>query len=126
MKITALMTDAAVLSELGQRLEHVRLERNVTQAELAREAGISRRTLVRLEQGEEGVGAAALVRVIRALGLLEQFDLLVPEPLPSPIEQLRLQGRRRRRASRTQHHDGVAPWTWGEPSSDGASAEVDR
>jgi putative transcriptional regulator len=125
MIITALMTDAAVLAELGQRIERVRLERNVTQAELAREAGISRRTLVRLEQGEHGVGAATLVRVIRALGLLEQFDLLVPEPLPSPIEQLRLDGRRRRRASRARDHDAGARWTWGEPSPDGAPAKAD-
>lgn len=124
MKITALMTDAAALAELGGRLERVRLERNVTQAELAREAGISRRTLVRLEQGEEGVGAAVLLRVMRALGLLEQFDLLVPEPLPSPIEQLRLQGRRRRRASRKRDHDDGTAWSWGDPL-DGTSTKAD-
>lgn len=118
------MTDAAVLAELGGRLERVRLERNVTQAELAREAGISRRTLVRLEQGEEGVGAAVLLRVMRALGLLEQFDLLVPEPLPSPIEQLRLQGRRRRRASRKRDHDDGTAWSWGDPL-DGTSTKAD-
>lgn len=123
MMITTLMTDAAVLVELGGRLERVRLERNVTQAELAREAGVSRRTLVRLEQGEEGVGATALLRVMRALGLLEQFDLLVPEPLPSPIEQLRLQGRRRQRASRTRADDGGPPWVWGDPTN-GTRAEA--
>jgi putative transcriptional regulator len=107
------MTDAVVLSEIGQRLERLRLERNITQAELARQAGISRRTLVRLEQGEELVGAAALLRVLRALGLLGQVEQLVPEALPSPIEQLRLQGRRRQRASGSKRDDVAAPWTWG-------------
>ena len=51
MKITPLLTDAAVLAEIGSRVERVRLERNVAQAELAREAGISRRTLVRARAG---------------------------------------------------------------------------
>lgn len=125
MRITSLMTNAAVLSEIGQRLERLRLERNITQEDLAREAGISRRTLVRLEQGEELVGAAALLRVLRALGLLEQMEQLVPEPLPSPIEQLRLQGRRRQRASGAQRDDIAAPWAWRDEVPDEAAPETD-
>ncbi len=112
------MTDAAVLSEIGQRVERLRLQRNITQAALAREAGISRRTLVRLEQGEEGVSATTLLRVLRALGLLEHVEQLVPEALPSPLEQLRSQGRRRRRASGSKRDDVAAPWTWDTPKAD--------
>ena len=112
MEITPLLTDAAVLAEIGSRIERLRLERNITQHALAREAGISRRTLVRLEQGEERVGAATLLRVLRALGLLEQVEQLVPDALPSPIEQLRSQGRRRQRATGSKRDDVAAPWTW--------------
>ena len=118
MKITSLMTDTAVLAEIGQRVERLRLEHNITQAELAREAGISRRTLVRLEQGEERVGAATLLRVLRALSLLEGVEQLVPEGLPSPIEQLRTQGRRRQRATGSKRDDVAAPWTWDAPKAD--------
>jgi putative transcriptional regulator len=120
------MTDAAVLTELGGRLERVRLERNITQSALAREAGISRRTLVRLEQGEDQVGAATLLRVLRALDLLENVDQLVPESLPSPIERLRSQGRRRQRASGARRDgEDAAPWTWGpdEPGADASEAD---
>jgi len=85
------------------------------EAKLAREAGISRRTLVRLEQGEDGVSAATLLRVLRALGLLEHVDQLVPDALPSPIEQLRSQGRRRQRARGSKREDVAAPWTWDSP-----------
>ena len=112
MQITSLLTDAAVLAEIGARIERLRLERNITQQELAREAGISRRTLVRLEQGEERVGAATLLRVLRALGLLERLEQLVPDALPSPIEQLRSQGRQRQRATGSKRDDTAAPWTW--------------
>ncbi len=115
MKITFSLTDTAVFAEIGSRIERLRLERNITQAELAREAGISRRTLVRLEQGEDGVSAATLLRVLRALGLLEHVDQLVPDALPSPIEQLRSQGRRRQRARGSKRDDVAAPWTWDSP-----------
>ncbi len=119
------MTDTAVLSEIGRRLERLRLERNITQEELARVAGISRRTLVRLEQGEELVGAAALLRVLRALGLLEHMEQLVPEAPPSPIQQLRLQGRRRQRATGSKRDDVAASWTWGdEPSPEERGAHA--
>ena len=112
MRITSLLTDTAVLTELGSRIERVRLERNITQAALASEAGVSRRTLVRLEEGEEGVSAATLLRVLRALGLLEHVDQLVPDELPSPIQHLRSQGRRRQRASGSKRDDTAAPWSW--------------
>lgn len=115
MQITPLLTDAAVLAEIGSRIDRIRLERNITQAELAREAGISRRTLVRLEQGEERVGATTLLRVLRALGYLEGVEHLVPDALPSPIEQLRAQGQKRRRASGARRDDVAAPWTWDSP-----------
>lgn len=115
MQITSLMTDAAVLAEIGGRVERLRLARNITQVELAREAGISRRTLVRLEQGEDGVGAATLLRVLRALGLLNRLEQLVPDELPSPIEQLRSQGRQRQRATGAKRDDTAAPWTWDTP-----------
>ncbi|MFM7297038.1 MAG: helix-turn-helix domain-containing protein, partial [Planctomycetota bacterium] len=62
--------DGAVLRTLGQRLVARRLERNRTQAELAREAGVSLRTVVRLERGESSQ-VASLVRVLRALELFE-------------------------------------------------------
>ena len=48
MKITKQATDEAVLSELGGRLAQVRLERNLTQAQLAEQAGVSKRTVERL------------------------------------------------------------------------------
>jgi transcriptional regulator with XRE-family HTH domain len=109
------MTDSAVLAELGERVARHRLERNLTQAELAKEAGISKRTLVRLEAGES-TQLTNLVRVLRSLGLLDNLDALAPPPVPSPIEQLRMKGRERKRAS-PRTDEGLSEdrneWTWG-------------
>jgi len=118
----ARMTDSAVLAELGERVARHRLERNLTQAELAKEAGISKRTLIRLEAGES-TQLTNLVRVLRSLGLLENLDALVPPPVPSPIEQLRTKGRERKRASpRTDEERSKEPdkWTWGNDEEGGA------
>jgi transcriptional regulator with XRE-family HTH domain len=117
MKIDYKLTDKTVLQELGGRLERVRLERNLTQAALAEQAGVSKRTLERLESGAVATQLSGFLRVCRTLGLLERFDALVPEPVPSPIAQLKLQGRTRRRASRKRiPTNALGKWTWGEPS----------
>ena len=115
------MTDAAVLAALGDRLARLRLQRNLTQAQLAREAGVSKRTLIRLESGESSQ-VTNLIRVVRALGLLGNLDAFVPPPLPSPLEQLRSRAKERRRASPGVKKSGPAPkWTWGDDSSQAGS-----
>lgn len=115
MRIDSKMGDEAVLAELGRRLARTRLERNVSQSQLAEEAGVSRATIDRLERGEP-IKSTGLIRVLRALDLLEALDRLVPEPLPSPVERLKLEGKQRRRARPSR--DGRAdreqsPWSWG-------------
>lgn len=121
--IDRLSSDSTVLAELGARLARTRLERNMSQQQLAVEAGLSKRTIERMEAGEESK-LSNLVRVLRALDLLDRLDVLVPEPLPSPIEQLKLHGRRRRRAGRstTGRGEPAAPWRWGDEQADGHAA----
>jgi transcriptional regulator with XRE-family HTH domain len=116
MKISTHLTDEAVLAELGTRLAAARLDRNLTQAALAEEAGVSKRTVERLESGEVAARLSGLVRVCRALGLLERFDALVPTPLPSPIAQLKLARRTRKRARKKAAATAARKWTWGEES----------
>jgi transcriptional regulator with XRE-family HTH domain len=117
VKIEANISDDAVLGEIGERLARTRLERNLSQERLAKEAGVSKATIERLEAGEP-VKSSSLIRVLRSLGRLEALDQLLPEPLPSPIERLRLQGRRRQRAG-SRRTEQAAPWRWGdEPPAD--------
>jgi len=116
MRITSGNTDPAVLDELGRRLARARLERNLTQAQLAAQAGLGRATLQRLESGQDSE-LSTLIRTLRALGLLELLDRLVPDPPPSPIELLKLQGKERRRArARVDRPPSApaAPWRWGD------------
>src|ERR1700728_3308714 len=108
MKIAKQISDEQILQELGGRLTGARLGRNLTQAALAEAAGVSKRTVERLESGEVATQLSGFVRVCRALGLLERFETLLPEAMPSPMEQLKSQGRQRRRASRKRAGIGTS------------------
>ena len=117
MKITSQLTDEGVLQELGERLSNARIEQNLTQAALAEQAGVAKRTVERLESGTVAVQFSGLLRVCRALGLLERFETLIPEAAASPMAQLRLQGRKRQRvASKKAASAEAKKWTWGESS----------
>lgn len=111
-----LLTDDSVLHRLGERVNRQRLQGNQTQAELATAAGVSKRTIERLEAGES-TQLSNFIRILRALDLLDGLDLLIPESPPSPIEQLKLQGRQRQRASSVREPELPATtWTWKDES----------
>lgn len=140
MHINELMTDRAVLAELGRRLARHRLERNWTQAELAVEAGVGQATVQRAERGES-VQMTSMVKLLRTLELLGGLDLAVPESIDLPIARLEREQRKlRRRASGrgrgrgrahpvveageapTSAESGERPWRWGdEPGATGAA-----
>jgi putative transcriptional regulator len=105
-------TDDVILAELGQRLTAARLARNLKQDELAERAGLSKRTLERMETGHS-VQLSNFIRALRGLGLLENLEQFIPEALPSPLAQLKLRKKQRHRAS-TPRGATRAPgnWTW--------------
>ena len=71
---------------VGQRVERLRLSRNITQADLAEQAGIGIRTLRRLEAGEGGT-LDTFFRILSALKLDGNVELLIPDPAIRPIER---------------------------------------
>ena len=99
MKIKGNATDDAVLAEIGKRLTQTRLTSNLTQAQLAEQAGVSKRTVERLEAGAVATQLSGFIRVCRVLDLLDRFDALIPESMPSPMAELKLRGKQRQRAS---------------------------
>ena len=114
MKITKQATDAVILGELGSRLAKIRLDHNLTQAQLATQAGVSKRTVERLETGAVATQLSGFIRVCRVLDLIERLELLIPEPVPSPVAQLKLGGKKRRRASTAKTPAPSAKkWQWG-------------
>ena len=116
MKITAQLTDEGVLQQLGERLTSVRLDQRLTQAALAERAGVAKRTVERLESGEVATQLSGFLRVCRALGVLDRFETLFPEPTISPMAQLKMQGHQRQRYRAAKKTSASEPkaWSWAE------------
>jgi len=114
MKFTNDHSDDAVLKEIGNRITRYRLNQDKTQAALAQEAGVSHRTMIRVEHGHS-VQASNLIRILRALQLVENLDAVIPEPAVSPVQQLKMQGKQRRRASsKSVQPQKESTWSWGD------------
>ena len=92
MRITGLLTDDAVLAELGARIAGRRVELQLTQAAVAEQAGIAKRTLERMEAGLTSQ-LATLVRVLRVLDAASGLDSLIPESGPRPPCKMGRMGR---------------------------------
>lgn len=108
------LSDDAILGELGARLARARLDRGWTQAHLAATAGVSKRTLERIESGRSAQ-LTSFIRLCRALDLIAGLDALLPAEAVSPIATLRGVEKRRRRASGRPAEPGPRePWTWGD------------
>ena len=118
MKFEELHTDEAALKELGARLAQSRIGLNLTQADLAREAGIGKRTLERLEAGES-TQTQTLLRVLRVLKLIDRLEWVVPEPSASPRQLIKEEGALPKRASKKRSakqsgQHGNKAWQWGD------------
>jgi transcriptional regulator with XRE-family HTH domain len=112
MNLPDSLHETGALNLIGERISRQRLDRNLTQAELATSAGVSKRTIERLEAGES-TQLSNFLRILRALDLLDGINQLISEPPPSPLEQLRLKGRHRQRASSIREPESPsASWKW--------------
>ena len=123
MNITQLLTDDAILVELGQRMARRRLDLQLTQAALAEQAGVAKRTIERIEAGSSAQ-MSSMIRILRVIDLLAGLDRLIPESQPSPMELLKGKGqpiskrkaRSRVRQRATNHGLADKPWSWADDS----------
>lgn len=100
----------AVAVELGERLRQARLNANMTQAEVAEKAGMSRKVVVQAEKGQ--VQLHYLIAIMLALDLSNHLDAFLPKQEISPVQLMKLQGRKRIRASsaRTEEPKEKSEW----------------
>jgi len=87
----------ALCEALGERIRRVRLNQNLTQKEVAEEAGLSVKAVQSVESGTATL--LSTVAVLQVLGVADQLQLLLPEPPISPRQLIKLRGKERRRAS---------------------------
>ncbi len=106
---------------LSERIEEIRLKRNITQSRLAREAGVSRSTITRLAQEGKGISLDSFIRVLKALQLADNLGTLLPDPGLSPLEELEKSSQPSRQRARARKRD-QKKWTWGDQGQDDGEA----
>ncbi len=102
-----------ISASLGGQIADIRLSQNRTQAQIAGEAGVSRATLARLEQGH-GVSLDTFIRVLMALNLQEHLEHFLPDPTIRPLDRVALAGRERQRARPGPEDESEETWSWGD------------
>lgn len=71
------------IRELGQKVKTYRIMKEMSQQDLEDKTGVSKRSISRLEQGES-VQLDNLFKILLALDLGENIDLLVPDQTKRP------------------------------------------
>ena len=114
MQIDKNLIDDVVIEELGKRLQERRFVENLSQAELAENSGVSKRTVERIESGKS-IQLSNLIRILRALDLLSSLDVAIPESVERPMDLMKLRGKSRQRVSRAKKlHKSKSEWQWGD------------
>lgn len=113
-----LATSRQLEEALGKRIEDIRLSRNITQRMIANEAGISERTLWRLETGK-GVSLDTFIRVLIALNLQDRLAELLPDQEIRPMERIMKNRTQRKRARPIRNKKSDDSWSWSEDSNAG-------
>lgn len=92
------MTDLAILSEIGSRLESLRLSRNITQKEMSQNTGLSVDAIRAMEKGKGKL--QSLIALLRELDALDTLDSFIPPMEPDPVSIAQMHGKVRQRARR--------------------------
>ena len=116
-----LASSETIEDALSERIEKIRLKRNITQSRLAREAGVSRSTITRLAQEGKGISLDSFIRVLKALQLADSLGTLLPDPGLSPLEELEKSSQPSRQRARARKRD-QKKWTWGDQGQDDGKA----
>jgi transcriptional regulator with XRE-family HTH domain len=103
-----------IIAELSRRAKEYRLAYPLTQKELADKAGVSLRAVQKFESGQE-VMLDIFVKILMALDLSENFDVLIPDMSDRPSAMLaQLKGKKRQRVRKKKNQKSNQTFKWGD------------
>lgn len=92
------MTDDMIIKAIGDYIRSIRLDKNLTQKQLAERAGVHRTTIRDLELGRRST-LLTLIQVLRSLDQLHTLQNFKVSNELSPLELAKLEIKQRKRAS---------------------------
>jgi transcriptional regulator with XRE-family HTH domain len=105
------MSDPAIINELGRQLKTLRLQKNITQEEMAQKTGLNRITIGETEKGRPP-SLLTFIQLLRALDKLDLLNEFMSAPAISPIQMAKLQTKTRKRASSINPSPPKKKSTW--------------
>ncbi len=107
------LSDKAIEEELGRRIKALRLRKNITQKNLANTTRLSINTIKSLEVGLGKI--STVIAVLRELEATDQLNNFIPEETISPLQLVKMQGKKRERASskisgKANDEEGESEW----------------
>jgi transcriptional regulator with XRE-family HTH domain len=111
------LSSTAAIEEIASRLKAYRIDYPLSQQDLADKAGISRRSITNLENGED-VQLSTIIKVLMALGLDSNLDQLTPDPTERPSHYLKGKSAKpqRKRTSKKELKASKKTFKWGDES----------
>jgi transcriptional regulator with XRE-family HTH domain len=81
---------------IGQRVRQYRLNRNITQAKLARESSLSETAIKKAEKGDSTL--STYIKILTVMGKEENLLAAFPDEGESPVQLMKNQGKVKQRA----------------------------
>ena len=79
-----MLTDGAILQQIGKKLKEERLSQNVSQKMLSERSGLAQSSISLIEKGKNG-SLLSIVMMLRALNRLDVLEELFIEKAISPV-----------------------------------------
>ena len=107
------LTDNAILVQIGAKLKEARVEKNLSQKDLAAACGLSAFSISQMENGHN-TSLLSLIMVLRALNRLEILEELLRERPVSPvaISEYMKKHPERKRAYNSKRVEQVTGFEW--------------
>ena len=100
------MSVSAIQEQIGVRLKRARLNKNLTQSEVADQSGLTKFVVGQVEKGASSV--ESLIRYLSALDMVDHLNDFVPPTEVLPVQLSKLSGNVRQRASRVTRKQNEA------------------
>lgn len=103
-----ILTNEAIVQQIGRKLKELRLAKNIKQKELSDASGVSVFTISSVENGK-GAALLTIVQILRALEQLDYLEYFFQEQTLSPIAYAKLRrGEKKRERVRSRKVKGVS------------------
>jgi len=106
-----------LLDIIGKSIQGRRIQKNISQEELAHLSGVSHASITRLESGTGNISLTNLLLIFKALEIADELKFIFSDPKDSPsiMAKRKKHSTKKRVRKSSQHSKNINNiWKWGE------------